>query len=71
MPLVRLGPHVCNPFPSLTLDGRSLPILPSGHAVSFQRQLRCTATDLIVQPCVLSVVHVTFQRCETRILLKM
>jgi len=22
MPLVRLGPHICNPFPSLTLDGR-------------------------------------------------
>ena len=23
MPLVRLGPHICNPFPSLTLDGLS------------------------------------------------
>jgi hypothetical protein len=35
MPLVRLGPHECNPFPSLTLVSRTLPGYRAGMPCLF------------------------------------
>jgi len=46
MPLVRLGPHVCNPLPSLTLDSGLIPHRPSRHAVIFNGKATNTATQL-------------------------
>src|SRR5215831_14755105 len=49
MPLVRLGPHESNPFPSLTRDGRR-PAKPSERAcrIFFNGNVTCATTRLVV-----------------------